>query len=42
VAQDPGDAGIQRWSYSESNGDRGVIFDLRSGVVVNEDPYQQQ
>jgi hypothetical protein len=41
VVQDPGEAGVQRWIYSESNGDRGVIFYLRAGVVVNEDPYQQ-
>lgn len=42
VMQDPGDAGVLRWSYAESSDKRGVIFYLRAGVVVAEDPYQQQ
>lgn len=39
---DPADSGLLRWVYNESNSKRGVIFYVRGGVVVNEDPFQSR
>jgi hypothetical protein len=35
------EADQQKWMYADTTGKRGVIFYLRKGVVVNEDPWRQ-